>query len=144
DDERARVARCGLDATRAAALRATPLEGWLASWYDAPLFATLRAHPAYPVVLARRRQGQPAALADALEAFSPGHQPALRKPLATCPVPALLVAGALDLTYAASNDELAAANGLFQSVRVPGAGHAPHLESPDEFHAAVREWLDRP
>ena len=54
------------------------------------------------------------------------------------------MAGALDERYAASNRALADANPHFESVTVPGAGHAPPSgEQPDEFLDAVRHFLER-
>lgn len=145
EDPGERAARCELDRVRAAALRSLPFADWLDTWYAAPLFASLRASPAYAPMLARRLEdGRPDALAAALEAFSPGHQPPLGKRLATCPVPALLMAGSLDAKFAAQNAELAATNPAFEATTVAHAGHAPQLERPDDFHDAVRRWLDRP
>ena len=105
--------------------------------------APLRASEAYEPMLARRLEGRPDALADALEAFSPGRQPPLGKPLATCPVRALLMAGSQDAKYVASNAALAEANPAFEAATVADAGHAPQLERPDDFHDAVRRWLDQ-
>ncbi len=139
-----RAARRELDAVRAAALETLPFEVWLQTWYAAPLFDGLRASPAFAALLARRSRGHPKALASALEAWSPGRQPPLRQRLATCPVPALLMAGSHDAKFLGIAQGLAEANAAFETRSVPDAGHAPHLESPDEFHDAVRDWFDRP
>lgn len=144
EDEGERAGRRELDAVRAAALRSLPFEVWLDTWYAAPLFDSLRENPAFAAVRARRRTGRPEALAAALEGLSPGRQPPLRQRLATCPVPALLMAGSLDATYAACAHRLAAANPRFEVQVLPEAGHAPHLEQPHEFVRVVRAWLDRP
>ncbi len=144
EDEGERARRRELDRVRAAALRALPFDAWLETWYALPLFELLRASDAYDGMLQRRLEGKPDTLAAALEAFSPGRQPPLGKPLATCPVPALLMAGSLDSAYVASNAALAAANPAFEATTVAGAGHAPQLERPDDFHDAVRRWLDHP
>ena len=143
-DEGERARRRELDRVRAAALRSLPFDLWLETWYGMDLFASLRASAAYEPMLARRREGRPEALASALEAFSPGRMPPLGQRLATCPVPALLMAGSLDAKYVASNATLAEANPAFAAATVAGAGHAPQLERPDDFHDAVRRWLDRP
>lgn len=142
EDEGARAQRRELDRVRAGALRSLPFELWLETWYGMDLFAHLRASAAYAPMLARRLEGRPDALANALEAFSPGRQPPLGKPLATCPVPALLMAGSEDAKYVASNAALADANPAFEATTVANAGHAPQLERPDDFHDAVRRWLD--
>ena len=144
EDEGERARRRELDRVRAAALRSLPFALWLETWYGMDLFAPLRASPAYESMLSRREEGRPEALAAALEAFSPGRMPPLGQRLATCPVRALLMAGSLDAKYVASNAALAEANPAFAATTVDGAGHAPQLERPDEFHDAVRRWLDQP
>jgi len=143
EDEAARATRIEVDAQRAAQMERGPFEAWLDGWYAQPLFAQLRAAPGFDEMLAHRRQGDPAALAQALRMLSPGRQPPLRQRLATCPVPALLMAGAHDETYTRSNRELALANPQFESVTIADAGHAPHLEQPDEFLRVVRSFLER-
>lgn len=143
EDDEERAARVETDKTWAQALESESFEAWLEKWYAQPLFETLRASPGYAAMLERRLQGRPETLAQALRLLSPGMQPPLRQRLATCPVRALLIAGSLDTKYAESNRALAEANPQFESVTLPGAGHAPHLEQPDAFLHAVRSFLDR-
>lgn len=147
DDAEERRRRALHDEKVAERLARGPAERFVAWWYDQQIFASLRAHPAFEGLRARREatcRSHGAGMADGLRILGVGQQEPLRKPLATCPVPALLMAGSLDAKYVASNRELAAANPQFQAVTVPGAGHAPHLEQPDEFLRIVRDWLDRP
>jgi 2-succinyl-6-hydroxy-2,4-cyclohexadiene-1-carboxylate synthase len=56
-------------------------------------------------------------------------------------VPTLLVAGALDAKYVAIAERLAGLIPGARRVVVEGAGHAVHLERPDEFAALVRDFL---
>lgn len=142
DDEAAREARRQADDQRAAQMERGPFEAWLEAWYDQPLFDQLRRSPGFDAMLARRGQGRPEALAQALRTLSPGRQPPLRQRLATCPVRALLMAGVHDETYMRSNRALALANPQFESVTLQDAGHAPHLEQPDEFLRVVRSFLE--
>ncbi len=143
-DPVARAARAAQDDDRAAALEAEPFEAWLGAWYGLPLLAGVRALPAYEAMIGRRLQGDPKALSSALRALSVGRQPPLGPQLAAGRVPLLLMAGSEDAKYVASHRELAATSPLIEAVTVQDAGHAPHLEQPDEFRRAVREWLDRP
>ena len=53
------------------------------------------------------------------------------------------MAGSQDAKYVASNAALAEANPAFEAATVADAGHAPQLERPDDFHDAVRRWLDQ-
>lgn len=143
DDEIERRTRKRDDDFKARKLERGPFEDWLDAWYAQPLFASLRAHPDFPALRARRLRGDPARLASTMRALSPGMQPPLRHRLSQCAVPALLVAGSRDAKYAESNRGLAASNPQFRAVVLPGAGHAPHLETePDAFLATVRAFLE--
>lgn len=144
EDESARRSRRREDELRARALERGPFEPWLDTWYAQPLFDGLREASGYAAMRARRARGRPAALAQALRALGAGAQPPLTHRLKRTTVPLLLVAGARDRKYVAVNRGLAAAGGTIRDLVVPGAGHAPHLEKPDVFIAAVREFLERP
>jgi 2-succinyl-6-hydroxy-2,4-cyclohexadiene-1-carboxylate synthase len=144
DDEIARRTRKREDDFRAREMGRGPFEDWLDAWYAQPLFDGVRAAPAYPAMRARRLTGRPDALAQALRALGPGVQPPLAHRLKQTTVPLLLVAGALDRKYVALNRGLAAAGATIRDLVVPGAGHAPHLETPDAFLTAVREFLVAP
>lgn len=139
--EIARRTRKREDDFRARTLERGPLEDWLEDWYAQPLFAGLRAAPGFEALLARRRIGSSRHLALALRALGPGVQPPLAHRLKRTAVPLLLVAGALDRKYVALNRGLAAAGPTIRDLVVPDAGHAPHLEKPDVFLTAIREFL---
>ena len=71
------------------------------------------------------------------------HSTKLKHRLHRVKAPALFVRGASDGLV--SGDYLTAYAGLMPSARtvaIPAAGHAPHLEQPDAFASAVREFLD--
>jgi 2-succinyl-6-hydroxy-2,4-cyclohexadiene-1-carboxylate synthase len=144
DSEIERRTRKRADDFGARALEREPFAAWLDAWYAQPLFDALRRHPDFPAIRARRLRGRPRALALALRALSPGVQPPLRHRLSQSAVPLLLIAGSEDAKYAELGRDLAASNPSFRDVVVPRAGHAPHLETPDAFLAAVREFLDGP
>jgi 2-succinyl-6-hydroxy-2,4-cyclohexadiene-1-carboxylate synthase len=146
DDELERRTRKRDDDFRARALERGPFAEWLDAWYRQPLFGTIATSPGFSAIRARRLRGNPARLARTMRALSPGMQPPLRHPLSHCAVPALLIAGSRDAKYAAVGRSLAEANPHFRSLVLPEAGHAPHLETPDAFLAAVRAFIedDRP
>ena len=57
-------------------------------------------------------------------------------------MPVLVVAGERDDKFAAIGSRMADAIGPSATFAlVPGAGHACHLEQPDEFLRLLREWL---
>jgi pimeloyl-ACP methyl ester carboxylesterase len=59
-------------------------------------------------------------------------------------VPVLLIGGEADrLVPAASMRQAAARNPRWETVILPGVGHTPQLEVPDNVIGTVREWLAR-
>ena len=59
-------------------------------------------------------------------------------------VPVLLIGGEADrLIPVASMRQAAARNPHWESVIIPGVGHAPQVEVPDLVIGTVRDWLDR-
>jgi len=64
--------------------------------------------------------------------------------LAAVRVPVLLIGGEADrLVPAASMRHAAARNPCWETVMLPGVGHTPQLEVPDNVIGTVREWLGR-
>ena len=56
--------------------------------------------------------------------------------------PALVVTGPEDLIVPpAASRELASAVTGARLAELPGCGHMPHLEAPDDFAATLRDWL---
>ncbi|KAK9837268.1 hypothetical protein WJX81_002656 [Elliptochloris bilobata] len=95
-----RAERRARDDAAAAALRSGGVEDFVHAWYRAPLWASLRAHPRFPELLARRAcGGDAAALAAALVGASPGRAPDLWAALPALWPQLLFVAGALDAKF---------------------------------------------
>jgi pimeloyl-ACP methyl ester carboxylesterase len=112
-----------------------------------------RADPAMvtaSVALAAERQRQEHPNAAAFLAASRslmrvvGQRHRYREMMASARVPVLLVGGEADrLVPAASMRQAAARNPRWETVMLPGVGHTPQLEAPDDVIAAIRGWLDR-
>jgi 2-succinyl-6-hydroxy-2,4-cyclohexadiene-1-carboxylate synthase len=112
---------------------------FLDAWLAGPLFATL---PAEAAGREERLANTPEGLASALRRLGSGAQEPLWDRLGQLRPPALLVAGELDPKFAGIAREMAAAIGpAAQVALVPGAGHAVHLERPDETATLVEEFL---
>ena len=125
------------------------VQAFVAAWYEAPMWATLRAHPRFAALLAERAQqraGDAAQLAAVLSAASPGRQAALWPELARLRPATLFVAGAEDARFGALADRMAgmaaeaappddvSADGRLLRGRVAhvaGCGHAVHTERPE-------------
>jgi pimeloyl-ACP methyl ester carboxylesterase len=64
--------------------------------------------------------------------------------MASMRVPVLLIGGEADrLVPAASMRQAAARNPRWETIMLPGVGHTPQLETPDDVIAAIRDWLGR-
>jgi len=142
-DDAEREARRRADEALAARIESDGIEAFVDEWLAQPLFATQQALGARFVEAARQRRlaNDPHRLAASLRALGPGAQPPLFGLLPRIAAPTLLVTGSLDRKFAAAADELAA--GLPHATRceIAGAGHAVHLERPDEFIHTAREFL---
>jgi pimeloyl-ACP methyl ester carboxylesterase len=113
-----------------------------------------RADPAMltaSIALATERQSQPARARD--EAFLGASRSLMRvvglrrrywEMMASVRVPVLLIGGAADrLVPVASTRQAAARNPSWETVILPGVGHTPQLEAPDNVIGTVRDWLGR-
>ena len=62
--------------------------------------------------------------------------------MAAVPVPVLLIGGEADrLVPVASMRQAAARNPRWHTVILPGVGHTPQLEVPDDVIGTIRDWL---
>jgi 2-succinyl-6-hydroxy-2,4-cyclohexadiene-1-carboxylate synthase len=140
-DPTERAARRKADEALAAAIERDGTEAFLERWLTAPLFAGLRPTPAD---LAARRANPPEGLAAALRLLGTGIQDPLWDRLGELACPVLLVAGAEDPKFAVLAGRMTNAIGPSAEVAlIPGAGHAAHLERPEEVALVVERFLDR-
>ena len=135
------AARRAADEKLAAWIESQSIEDVVARWETNPLFATQSKE-----VVAAQREGRlsydPVDLAYLLRRFGQGVMPPVWRRLPELDLPVLLLAGARDEKYATAGERMAAllSNGTFRAI--PEAGHAPQLEDPDAFAAALGEFLD--
>jgi 2-succinyl-6-hydroxy-2,4-cyclohexadiene-1-carboxylate synthase len=121
-------------------------EGLLAfveRWEALPLFASQSnlADGSRTALRTQRLASSPGGLANSLRGFGAGAQNYLGDRLAGLGMPVLLVAGALDATYRATAEHMAAWLPDARAVIVPDVGHAVHLEQPDAFDVLVQDFL---
>jgi 2-succinyl-6-hydroxy-2,4-cyclohexadiene-1-carboxylate synthase len=140
-DPAARAERAAADAGRAR-LVVEGIEAFAARWEAEPVLAGEAALPADARArqAAIRRSHAPLGLAASLVYAGQGAMEPLHARLAAVTAPTLVVAGADDPARARAEEVAAAIPGA-RLVLVPGAGHAPHLERPDRFHALLFEFL---
>jgi 2-succinyl-6-hydroxy-2,4-cyclohexadiene-1-carboxylate synthase len=141
-DERARAARVAADAERARLAVSEGIAAFALSWEAEPVLAGEAALPA-PVrarQAAIRRANDPLGIAASLVYAGQGTMEPLHLRLGEVRAPTLVVVGADDPARARA-EEVAAGIPRVRLAVVPGAGHAPHLERPDRFHALVLDFL---
>jgi 2-succinyl-6-hydroxy-2,4-cyclohexadiene-1-carboxylate synthase len=119
------------------------LLSFLQEWYAQPLFSSLKNHPEFPDLLARRRENNPQELAYCLLHLGTGCQPSLWEKLAENQVPLLLLVGELDSKFVAINQEMARIARVARLEILPGCGHNSHGENPSLFVRKLQDFLKK-
>ena len=134
------------DAVLAEVIERDGLEAFVRRWEALPLFDGLRRLPdeLRARIRERRLSHRPEALAGSLRALSLGAQPSYWARLWTVRAPTLLLTGGRDPKFTGIARAMAAEMPLVWGHVFPGAGHAPHLESPEEWAREVTSFLSAP
>lgn len=108
---------------------------FLSHWYAQPLFQSLRQHPRYPSMLARRSRNHPAYLAHSLRYMGTGVQPNLWPQLPNLQVPLHYVTGAIDQKFVQIQAAMVQTNRCQANLTITASviqqtGHNVHLENP--------------
>jgi len=130
-DDDARAARRAADEELARAAEREGVETFLRRWLGQPMFATLPAERAG--LRERVRANTVESLAHQLRALGQGTQPSNWDRLGELSMPVVLVVGALDGKYVEIARSMHDVIARSRVVVVDGAGHACHLERPDEL-----------
>ncbi len=137
-----REERRGLDEKRAQELEKGNFESFLRSWYNQPLFESLKRDPViFEQILERRRNNDPAELARSLRGMGPGGHLPHWQDLSHLRTPLLILAGEMDLKYKRTAQEMAALCPQARLVLVPDTGHNIHSENAGEYVLALRKFL---
>lgn len=142
-----RRARAASDAELAAFIEREGIDAFVTRWERLPLWDSQAALPAdtRAALRAQRLRNTPYGLANSLRGAGAGATGALTDELRTIEAPTLLIAGALDGKYVAAAKHMGGAIPGARVKIVENAGHAVHLERPEEFGGLVGEFLlDRP
>ena len=115
----------------------------MARWEQLPLFASQNTLPAEARSALRRQRLRNSAqgLAHSLRGMGTGTQASLWSRLGQIDAPALLIVGALDEKFCRIGRAMAGAMPRARLAVVAGAGHAVHLERPDEFVRLVLGFM---
>ena len=141
----ARAERVASDEALAERIERDGVESFVDHWQALPLFATQASLPPETrhAIRAGRLANRAVGLANSLRGMGAGAQEPLHDRLAEVSVPGLLIAGALDVRFAAIGGEMAQALPHATIRPIEGAGHAAHIERPEAFHDVVLAFLRR-
>ncbi len=145
-DEPERAARRASDEELAQSIERDGIAAFVARWEASEVLASLQRLPedVRDGLRARRLAQRPAGLAWALRALGLGAQPDLWPQLRALPVRTLLVHGARDDKFRATSERMALRIPDASLREIRGAGHAPHLERPHLYTAALLDfWQPR-
>ena len=137
-DEGERTARREADEQLASEIADSSIEEFADRWARTPVLAGLppemasRAH-------ADRLRNTPEGLARALRGLGTGALPSLWDRLGELSMPVVLVVGERDQKFTEIASRMAKAMPDARVVVVPGAGHAVHLEAPDQVAEVIAQ-----
>ncbi len=113
-------------------------------WTHLPMWDSLRASlssDAWQASIDQRLRSDPTGLANSLRAAGTGSMVPVWDRLADVDVPTLIVCGELDTKFVTIGHDMNNLLPASELVVVAGAGHAAHLEAPDDCAAAIRRHL---
>jgi 2-succinyl-6-hydroxy-2,4-cyclohexadiene-1-carboxylate synthase len=142
-DEPERSARRASDEALAASIERDGVEAFVARWEQLPLFASQNNLPTETRSALRwqRLHNSARGLANSLRGMGAGAQVSLWGCLGEIDSPALLIVGALDEKFCRIGRAMADAMPHACLAIVPRAGHAVHLERPQEFDRLVAAFV---
>ena len=139
-----RTARAEADDRLASWIEAAPIEDVVAIWERQPLFAD-QSEPLVEEQRPGRLAQDPGALSQLLRTAGQGVLEPVWHELLTLELPVLAIAGARDEGYSSAAQKIASTAPNARAQIVADAGHAAHLQQPDEVAAliaAFRAGLD--
>jgi 2-succinyl-6-hydroxy-2,4-cyclohexadiene-1-carboxylate synthase len=140
-----RTARIAADARLADLLDREGIVAFVDRWEQTPLFASQHRLSAALQTAQReqRLRSHPQGLARSLRGAGTGAQEPLHGYLPDLAVPTLLLVGELDTKFRVIAQDMQRMLPRAELAIVKGAGHAVHLESPQEFDSLVRDFVRR-
>ena len=137
-----RVQRAEADEKLASWIEAMPIEDIVSLWERQPLFAD-QSDALVESQRAGRLSQDPRSLALLLRTAGQGVLEPVWHELRDLDLPLLAIAGARDEGYTAAAKRIASIAPRARAAIVENAGHAAHLQRPDEVARLVTDFLDR-
>jgi 2-succinyl-6-hydroxy-2,4-cyclohexadiene-1-carboxylate synthase len=137
-----RRARRQADDGLADEIESASIEDVAARWAQTPILSGQPPHVA-AAAHADRLRSTPAGLASALRGLGTGALPSLWGQLGSLAIPVTLVVGEHDHKFRETAERVAAELPRAETVVVPRAGHAVHLEAPEDVATIIAERRSR-
>ncbi len=143
DEPKQRAERKRRDDALARLIMKEGIETFSKYWEQQPIFASQKLLPleVQEQIRNQRLKNNPTGLANTLRAASSGVQPPFHKSLPNIKIPVLCIAGEYDHKFSAIAEDMCSKLPNGHLSIIPGAGHAPHIEKPEEFNRIVLGFL---
>ncbi|MBC1459299.1 2-succinyl-6-hydroxy-2,4-cyclohexadiene-1-carboxylate synthase [Listeria newyorkensis] len=143
ESEQEREARILKDTALADKIKKQGVVDFVADWEKLPLFATQRylSENVQDKVRAERLNQRAQGLAGSLGGMGTGAQPSFWEELPALHMPTLLLAGQEDQKFCGIAVAMKTALPDAKYITFSNAGHTIHIEQPEAFGYAVRNWL---
>lgn len=142
DDLEARADRVRSDTALAGEITSGDLPGFVDRWMALPLFASQKrlGEDALAAARSQRLQCNPVGLANSLLGMGTGAMPPLHAALPRVELPVRIVVGEEDAKFRGIAEDLVSALPDAALEVIAQAGHAAHLEQPEPFLRAARNF----
>ncbi len=118
-------------------------EGFIEAWYDQPLFATLKIHPAFQETEQKRKINDPQNLASALRLLGTGRQPSVWDELQKNRMPIQFFFGKKDLKFVEIGRQIVSLCPESRLEVFPGCGHTLHIENRELFLDCLKTFFNK-
>lgn len=113
---------------------------FLSSWYNQPLFQSLKQHHQFEEFIKRRLNNQPSELAKSLRNLGISNQPSLWEELVNHQIPTLLIVGEFDHKFQMINQEIVQLCQFAIMKSISQSGHNIHWENPVKWTETVIQF----
>jgi len=143
DEATARARRRDEDEALAANIANGDFTEFIDRWMQLPLFRSPMRRPVEQLDDSRRLRlrNRPAAIAASLRALGTGTQPSYWSALPQLDLPVSLITGEHDHKFCEIAERMSALLPRFTRQVIAGAGHTTHLDCPEQFARAVRDFV---
>ncbi len=136
-----RLQRKSWDLEIAHQLVSQKFEQFLYTWYNQPIFYSLKSFPEFEQMVQQRLQNDPLFLAKAIQCLGSGAQEPLWDKLERLTMPVLYLAGEFDEKYRRIGEQMKSRVPRLMCKTVRGCGHNIHFENPARYAKQVTDFL---